>query len=172
MQSISEILAQELNCKQEYIENVIALLDEGNTIPFIARYRKEQHGAMDGMVFPSSSRRTTAPTCCGFCPNSAASSRIISSIAISSVCFGYGGRANMAQPPVFLYCTMFSGKRKGKREPRRNSRWGSVNRRPPAAAAELQNNAAKFCFAILKAQRFFSTKWGLLQKKQPRGRDR
>ena len=47
MQSISEILAQELNCKQEYIENVIALLDEGNTIPFIARYRKEQHGAMD-----------------------------------------------------------------------------------------------------------------------------
>ena len=33
MQSISEILAQELNCKQEYIENVIALLDEGNTIP-------------------------------------------------------------------------------------------------------------------------------------------
>ena len=47
MQSISEILAQELNCKQEYIENVIALLDEGNTIPFIARYRKELHGAMD-----------------------------------------------------------------------------------------------------------------------------
>ena len=47
MQSISEILAQELNCKQEHIENVIALLDEGNTIPFIARYRKEQHGAMD-----------------------------------------------------------------------------------------------------------------------------
>ena len=37
MQSISEILAQELNCKQEYIANVIALLDEGNTIPFIAR---------------------------------------------------------------------------------------------------------------------------------------
>ncbi len=47
MQTITELLAQELNCKQEYIENVIALLDEGNTIPFIARYRKEQHGAMD-----------------------------------------------------------------------------------------------------------------------------
>ena len=47
MQTISQILAQELNCRQEYIENVIALLDEGNTIPFIARYRKEQHGAMD-----------------------------------------------------------------------------------------------------------------------------
>ena len=45
MQTITELLAQELNCRQEYIANVIALLDEGNTIPFIARYRKEQHGA-------------------------------------------------------------------------------------------------------------------------------
>jgi len=44
---ISEILAQELGQKQEYVDNVIALLDEGNTIPFIARYRKEMHGAMD-----------------------------------------------------------------------------------------------------------------------------
>ena len=40
MQTISELLAKELNCRQEYVENVIALLDEGNTIPFIARYRK------------------------------------------------------------------------------------------------------------------------------------
>ena len=47
MQTITELLAQELNCRQEYIANVIALLDEGNTIPFIVRYRKEQHGAMD-----------------------------------------------------------------------------------------------------------------------------
>ena len=47
MPTIAEILASELNQKQSYIENVIALLDEGNTIPFIARYRKEQHGAMD-----------------------------------------------------------------------------------------------------------------------------
>ena len=47
MQTITELLAQELNCRQEYIANVIALLDEGNTIPFIARYRKEQHGTMD-----------------------------------------------------------------------------------------------------------------------------
>ena len=44
---ISEMLALELGQKQEYIDNVIALLDEGNTIPFIARYRKEMHGAMD-----------------------------------------------------------------------------------------------------------------------------
>ena len=47
MQTITEILAAELGQKLEYIENVISLLDEGNTIPFIARYRKEMHGAMD-----------------------------------------------------------------------------------------------------------------------------
>ena len=45
--NIQEILARELNQKCEYIENVISLLDEGNTIPFIARYRKEMHGSMD-----------------------------------------------------------------------------------------------------------------------------
>ena len=47
MQTIPQILAKELDKPQPYIENVIALLDEGNTIPFIARYRKEQHGSMD-----------------------------------------------------------------------------------------------------------------------------
>ena len=47
MNSIAEILSQELKQKTEYVENVIQLLDEGNTIPFIARYRKEMHGAMD-----------------------------------------------------------------------------------------------------------------------------
>ena len=47
MQSIAEILSAELGQKLEYVENVIALMDEGNTIPFIARYRKEMHGAMD-----------------------------------------------------------------------------------------------------------------------------
>ena len=47
MTTIIQTLAQELGQKQEYVENVIALLDEGNTIPFIARYRKEMHGAMD-----------------------------------------------------------------------------------------------------------------------------
>ncbi len=50
MPTIAEILSQELGQKQEYIENVIALMDEGNTIPFIARYRKEMHGAMDDTV--------------------------------------------------------------------------------------------------------------------------
>ena len=47
MNTIADILAQELGQKTEYVENVITLLDEGNTIPFIARYRKEMHGAMD-----------------------------------------------------------------------------------------------------------------------------
>lgn len=47
MQSIAQILASELGQPVQYVENVIALLDEGSTIPFIARYRKEQHGSMD-----------------------------------------------------------------------------------------------------------------------------
>ena len=47
MRTIPEILAEELGQKLSYIENVITLMDEGNTIPFIARYRKEAHGAMD-----------------------------------------------------------------------------------------------------------------------------
>ena len=47
MKTISQILSAELNQPEAYIQNVIALLDEGNTIPFIARYRKEAHGAMD-----------------------------------------------------------------------------------------------------------------------------
>ena len=45
-----EQLAQELGQKREYVENVVSLLDEGNTIPFIARYRKELHGSMDDTV--------------------------------------------------------------------------------------------------------------------------
>ena len=47
MERIIELLSQELKQKPEYIRNVITLMDEGNTIPFIARYRKEMHGAMD-----------------------------------------------------------------------------------------------------------------------------
>ena len=45
--TIIEQLARELNRPAEHIENVVRLLDEGNTIPFIARYRKELHGPMD-----------------------------------------------------------------------------------------------------------------------------
>ena len=45
--TILEQLAHELGRPVEHIENVVRLLDEGNTIPFIARYRKELHGSMD-----------------------------------------------------------------------------------------------------------------------------
>ena len=47
MSEIAALVARELGQKQEYVQNVIDLLDAGNTIPFIARYRKELHGAMD-----------------------------------------------------------------------------------------------------------------------------
>lgn len=47
MQSILKTLAAELGYAEKYVENVAALLDGGNTIPFIARYRKEAHGGMD-----------------------------------------------------------------------------------------------------------------------------
>ena len=47
MDLLIKTLAEELGQKQSYIENVVTLLDEGNTIPFIARYRKEMHGSMD-----------------------------------------------------------------------------------------------------------------------------
>ena len=59
MQTITEILAQELGQKVEYVENVVALIDEGNTIPFIARYRKEQHGAMDDTTLRNLETRLT-----------------------------------------------------------------------------------------------------------------
>ncbi|MBQ4641226.1 MAG: RNA-binding transcriptional accessory protein [Oscillospiraceae bacterium] len=47
MDTLISVLAQELKQKEEYVSNVVALLEEGNTIPFIARYRKELHGGMD-----------------------------------------------------------------------------------------------------------------------------
>lgn len=46
MNNINEIIAKELNVKQFQVENTIKLIDEGNTIPFIARYRKEATGGL------------------------------------------------------------------------------------------------------------------------------
>ncbi len=46
-ETIAHLLAQELGQSEHHVQNVIDLLDEGNTIPFIARYRKELHGSMD-----------------------------------------------------------------------------------------------------------------------------
>ena len=59
MLSITEILAQELGQKLEYVENVVTMMDEGNTIPFIARYRKELHGAMDDTTLRNLETRLT-----------------------------------------------------------------------------------------------------------------
>ena len=48
--SIQEILCKEFQLKVTQCENVLRLIDEGNTIPFIARYRKEQTGSLDDQV--------------------------------------------------------------------------------------------------------------------------
>jgi len=57
--NISQKLAQEFGLKAEYAQNIITLLDEGNTIPFIARYRKEMHGACDDQVIREFADRLT-----------------------------------------------------------------------------------------------------------------
>lgn len=59
METIVQILARELGRKEEHIQNVITLLDEGNTIPFIARYRKEMHGTMDDTTLRTLADRLT-----------------------------------------------------------------------------------------------------------------
>ena len=53
-------LCSELNIKEEHCENVIKLLDEGNTVPFIARYRKELTGSMDDQLIRELSARLDA----------------------------------------------------------------------------------------------------------------
>ena len=50
MDAIIQRLAQELERPAHQVENVVHLIDEGNTIPFIARYRKELHGSMDDQL--------------------------------------------------------------------------------------------------------------------------
>ena len=50
MVNIEERLVKELGISLKHVQNVITLLDEGNTVPFIARYRKEQTGAMTDEV--------------------------------------------------------------------------------------------------------------------------
>lgn len=57
MDTIASILAREFSVRAEYVENIIRLLDEGNTVPFIARYRKEMHGTMDDQTIRSISER-------------------------------------------------------------------------------------------------------------------
>ena len=47
MDKFPPLLAKEFSRREEHIENILRLLDEGNTVPFIARYRKEMHGTTD-----------------------------------------------------------------------------------------------------------------------------
>ncbi len=57
MLTIAQILAKEFNQPQAYVENIIRMIDDGDTIPFIARYRKELHGAMDDQTIRSLAER-------------------------------------------------------------------------------------------------------------------
>nr|MDE7395087.1 RNA-binding transcriptional accessory protein [Clostridiales bacterium] len=43
-------LSEEFSLRADYAQNIVTLIDDGNTIPFIARYRKEMHGACDDQV--------------------------------------------------------------------------------------------------------------------------
>ncbi len=57
--TINEQLAQELSLKLWQVEHAVALIDEGNTIPFIARYRKEATGELDDEVLRGLHERLT-----------------------------------------------------------------------------------------------------------------
>ena len=57
--NIIETLAKELNLKSDQVEKTVALIDEGNTIPFIARYRKEITGSLDDTVLRELNDRLT-----------------------------------------------------------------------------------------------------------------
>ena len=57
--NINEKLAKEFSLKQEYSNNIIDLINQGCTIPFIARYRKEMHGACDDQVLRQFADRLT-----------------------------------------------------------------------------------------------------------------
>ena len=52
-------ITEEFGLKEEHAKNVVALLDEGNTIPFIARYRKEMTGHIDDQVLRELADRLT-----------------------------------------------------------------------------------------------------------------
>ena len=55
--TINEQLKYEFNLREDYVQNIINLLDEGCTIPFIARYRKEMHGTCDDQTLRAFSDR-------------------------------------------------------------------------------------------------------------------
>ena len=55
--NILQTLTQEFNLKETHAKNIVSLLDEGNTVPFIARYRKEMTGACDDQILRELSDR-------------------------------------------------------------------------------------------------------------------
>ena len=57
--TVNEIIASEFKVKLEYVDNIIGFIDDGKTIPFIARYRKEFHGSMDDQKIREISERLT-----------------------------------------------------------------------------------------------------------------
>lgn len=57
--NINQKIAEELGIKTWQVDAVVQLIDEGNTIPFIARYRKEQHGALDDEQLRNLNERLT-----------------------------------------------------------------------------------------------------------------
>ena len=59
MDKIAKIIAEELNIKSSQAENTIKLIDEGNTIPFIARYRKEATGGLSDEILRTFGERLT-----------------------------------------------------------------------------------------------------------------
>ena len=59
MNKISQIIAEELNIRENQVEAAIKLIDEGNTIPFIARYRKEVTGGLSDEVLRDLGERLT-----------------------------------------------------------------------------------------------------------------
>ena len=59
MVNIEERLSKELDISLKHVQNVIGLLDEGNTVPFIARYRKERTGGLTDEVLRKFNERLT-----------------------------------------------------------------------------------------------------------------
>ena len=59
MDKIVKTIAEELGIKPSQVENTIKLIDEGNTIPFIARYRKEVTGGLSDEILRNLGERLT-----------------------------------------------------------------------------------------------------------------
>ena len=57
--NIIKILSDELKITEKQVENTLKLIDEGNTIPFIARYRKELTGSLDDEILRQFDARLT-----------------------------------------------------------------------------------------------------------------